>query len=95
MPHITFQPQNKTVDGQKNETIFDIAQQHNIAVQTACQGKATCGLCRIVIINGEDSLSPFTQDEEKHLGNVYFITKERLSCQTKIIGTNDVVVEVK
>ena len=49
------------------------------------RGKATCGLCRVKILAGEDALSPFNAAERKHLGNVYFITKTRLSCQAKVI----------
>jgi 2Fe-2S ferredoxin len=56
-------------------------------------GKATCGLCRVKIVAGEEFLSPFNALERKHLGNVYFITKERLSCQARVTG-GDIVVEV-
>jgi ferredoxin len=55
-------------------------------------GKATCGLCRVKILAGEAALSPFNAAEKKHLGNVYFITKTRLSCQSRVSG--DVVVEL-
>jgi hypothetical protein len=48
-----------------------------------CAGKATCGLCRVKIVGGAALLSPFNADERKHLGNVYFITKQRLSCQAR------------
>ena len=56
-------------------------------------GKATCGLCRVKILSGEAHLSAFNGDERKHLGNVYFITWVRLSCQARVTG-GDVVVDV-
>ena len=51
---------------------------------TACAGQATCGLCRVKVVSGEEHLTPFNAAERKHLGNVYFITKLRLSCQARI-----------
>jgi hypothetical protein len=38
-------------------------------------------------------LSPLGEVEKKQLGNVYFITKLRLSCQACVTG-GDVVVEI-
>ena len=45
------------------------------------------------VIAGEQHLSPFNAAERKHLGNVYFINKLRLSCQARL-GEGDVVVEL-
>ena len=51
-----------------------------------CVGRATCGLCRVKVLAGEEALSPINADEKKHLGNTYFITKLRLSCQARLVG---------
>jgi ferredoxin len=75
------------------ESVFEVARRHGVPIATACVGKATCGLCRVKVLAGEEHLSPFNAGERKHLGNVYFITKERLSCQARVSG-GDVVVEV-
>lgn len=86
MPTITFLPMNVTVECAPGESIFDTARRTGVPVATACAGKATCGLCRMKILDGEANLSPFNGGERKHLGNVYFITKERLSCQSRVLG---------
>ena len=39
---------------------------------------------RVKVVSGEEHLTPFNPAERKHLGNVYFITKLRLSCQARI-----------
>ena len=75
-----------------DETIFDAARRLKIAVETACVGKGTCGLCRVKIIEGEANLSPYSDIDEKHLGNVYHLTHVRLSCQAQVHG--DVTVEL-
>src|SRR3954471_11721687 len=63
-------------------TLFDAGAKLAAGIDTACVGKGTCGLCRVKIHAGADHLNPFTDEERKHLGNVYHITKVRLSCRT-------------
>jgi ferredoxin len=82
------------VEGRAGASLFELARGAGIAVSTACVGKATCGLCRMKVVAGEEALSPFNDAERKHLGNVYFITKQRLSCQARLAAAGDVVVEV-
>jgi 2Fe-2S ferredoxin len=93
LPSVTFLPAGVRVDCAEGESVFEIARRAGIAVTTACVGKATCGLCRVKIVEGEGHLSPFNAAERKHLGNVYFINKLRLSCQARV-GAGDVVVEL-
>ena len=92
MPSVTFQPSGLRVACEAGESVFEVARRAGLAISTACVGKATCGLCRIKILDGEAVLTPFNAAEKKHLGNVYFITKMRLACQTRVSG--DVVVEL-
>jgi 2Fe-2S ferredoxin len=90
---VTFLPSGARVPCAAGESVFGIARRSDINVTTACVGKATCGLCRVKVIAGEQHLSPFNGAERKHLGNVYFINKLRLSCQA-VVGDGDVVVEI-
>ena len=76
------------------ESVFVVAQRVGVKVETACVGKGTCGLCRVVVVEGEGRLSPYSPAEEKHLGNVYWLTKRRLACQAICDGVGEVVVEV-
>ena len=90
-------PSGITVDGEQDESLFSLAGRHGVPVATACAGKATCGLCRLKVVQGEEGLTPFNVAEKKHLGNVYFITKERLACQARLCGAEEdppVVVKV-
>ena len=93
MPSVTFQPAGLRVDCADGESVFEAGRRAGLEISTACVGKATCGLCRVKILAGEAALSPFNAAERKHLGNVYFITKTRLACQTRVTG-GDVIVEV-
>jgi 2Fe-2S ferredoxin len=91
---VTFLPSGQRVDCAAGESIFAAARRSQIPITTACVGKATCGLCRVKVLAGEAHLTPFNPDERKHLGNVYFITKVRLSCQARVVGDGEVSVEI-
>lgn len=86
MPRVTFLPAGITVDCADGESLFEIGRRHQVPIETACVGRATCGLCRVRVLAGAEHLSPYNQEEEKHLGNVYFLTRVRLSCQSVIRG---------
>ena len=80
------------VDCAEGTTLFEAGAKVAAGIETSCVGKGTCGLCRVKIVAGGEHLSPYTEEEIKHLGNVYFITKVRLSCRSRIAG--DVTIEV-
>jgi ferredoxin, 2Fe-2S len=95
MPRLTFLPLGLVVECASGETVFQVALRAGVPVTTACVGRGTCGLCRVRVKAGEDNLSLFNDVEKRHLGNVYFITKERLSCQTQVLGDASVEVALR
>lgn len=96
MPLITIVPAPGaaplTTETRPGDTLFDAGAKVSAGIDTACVGKGTCGLCRVKIVTGAEHLTPYTDEERKHLGNVYHITKVRLSCRCKVSG--DVTIEV-
>jgi ferredoxin len=92
MPRVTFLPLNLSVELEPNESVFAAARRSKLHVSTACAGKGTCGLCRVKIAGGEQHLPPVSAVEKRHLGNTYFLTKLRLSCQ--LHPTGDIAVEI-
>ena len=84
MAEVTFLPSGVTAPAAAGESIFEVARRAGVDVATACVGKATCGLCRVRVVSGEEHLTPLGPPERKHLGNVYFITRQRLSCQARL-----------
>lgn len=93
MPTIKFLPAGVTEEYREGESIFHVGGRAKVGIETACVGKGTCGLCRVRIIEGAEFLNPYTDEELKHLGNVYYLTRVRLSCRTLASG-GDVVVEL-
>lgn len=93
MPVITFLPSGAQVQAAEGETLFEVGGRAHAGIQTSCVGKGTCGLCRVKIIAGGDALSTYTEEETKHLGNLYHVSKLRLACRTRVFG--DATVEVR
>jgi 2Fe-2S ferredoxin len=81
------------VDLPAGSTLFEAGARVSAGIETACVGKGTCGLCRVKIIAGASHLTPYTDEERKHLGNVYHLTKVRLACRTKL-ADGDVTLQV-
>ncbi len=93
MAKVTFQPAGITVECADGTSLFDAgALAAGVAIETACVGKGTCGLCRVKVLAGAESLSPYTEEEERHLGNLYHLTRVRLSCRTRVSGDVTVVL---
>ena len=86
MPLIVIEPLGVRIRCEEGETVFAAARRANVPIPTACVGRANCGLCRVKVLAGEESLSPINSDEKRHLGNTYFLTKLRLSCQAEVRG---------
>jgi ferredoxin len=95
MPRVTIQSPDaepRVVEVPAGTTLFDAGAKLAAGIDTACVGKGTCGLCRVKIIAGAEHLGAYTDEERKHLGNVYHLTKVRLSCRSVLQG--DVTIEV-
>src|SRR6185436_16619892 len=81
------------VDLPAGSTLFEAGARVSAGIDTACVGKGTCGLCRVRIVAGAQSLNSYTDEERKHLGNVYHITKVRLACRSTL-SDGDVTIQV-
>ena len=80
----------------ENETVLDCLRRNKVNIRSSCGGHSTCSDCVIRVKSGEKSLNPVNFEEKKLLGNVYFITKERLACQVECQSVeNDDSIEIE
>lgn len=95
LPRVTIQGDGApvAVDVPAGTTLFDAGARATAGIDTACVGKGTCGLCRVKIVAGAEHLTPYSDEERKHLGNVYHLTKVRLACRSQLTG-GDVAIQV-
>ena len=89
---LTLWPSNEVLEVSGEENIFAQLKKSGKKIKSSCGGCASCGDCVIIVKSGEDHLSPPGFEELRLLGNVFHITKERLSCQLKITG--DVTIDI-
>lgn len=102
MPRIVFRPGGQAADVPAGTTLFDAGSKVHAHIETACVGKGTCGLCRVRVLRGESLLSPYTEEEMRHIGNIYHLAKVRLACRTRTVNgstseaaTGDDAIEVE
>ena len=91
---IILYPEKKTVEVEQNRPLLGALTAQGIYIKSSCGGKGNCSDCLVKIVSGEDNLSPPTFEELKLLGNVFHLTKERLSCQTTCEGGDLVGVDI-
>lgn len=90
---ITFETEDKTVEVEAGTTILDAALDNHIDIDHNCGGFCACASCHVIILEGMDSISEITDEEEEQLDEAEGLTlKSRLACQAKVYG--DVKVEI-
>jgi uncharacterized 2Fe-2S/4Fe-4S cluster protein (DUF4445 family) len=84
---VTFQPEGRTVSVPAGSTLLEAAQAADVHVNASCNGKGSCGKCKLVVASGavESPPTPLLTDAEKIKGYV-------LACQSRISG--DVSVQI-
>ena len=76
-----------TTFAQEGENLLDVARKTNVAIDAPCGGNASCGKCKVKLVDGELD-SPKT----RHISDEEYGNGWRLACVSKITG--DVAVEV-
>jgi len=89
---VTLWPSGEILELTGEDTLLNQLKKAGKKIKSSCGGCATCSDCIVVVKSGEMNLTPQTFEELRLLGNVFHITKERLSCQTKITG--DVTLDI-
>lgn len=94
MPKVTFRygDQVKVVENaEKDKPLLSIGLDAGVPIEHACGGNGFCTTCMCQITEGMDQLTP-RNDREENMGIME--DPHRLTCQAKIEGEGDVVVEV-
>jgi ferredoxin, 2Fe-2S len=83
---LTILPNQEVIEVGGQESLLSLLKKNGYEMNSSCGGCASCGDCVIKIKEGENFLTEMTFEEKRLLGSVFHITKERLSCQTKLTG---------
>lgn len=89
---VKFLPQDIEFEIKPNQSVLNLAQEHDIHIQSVCKGLPSCAECRVSVIEGHENLLPPMENELDLIGTAYFVDNRRLSCQMRCFG--DVVVDL-
>lgn len=87
---VLFAPSLKEITGKEGTTILDLAREAGVYIDSQCNGKGTCGKCRVRVLEGETS--PFTLEELPFISNLEKDMGYRLACMTGIKGDANVLI---
>lgn len=96
MIRVRFEPAGLEVDAEPGEAIMDITDANPAAdIPYSCRA-ATCGTCRVEVVEGVDALSAADEVELEVL-DIFGDSPDRvrLCCQTKLVGGADAQVTLK
>jgi Na+-transporting NADH:ubiquinone oxidoreductase subunit F len=86
VPKIKLHPQNIILDAPKRCNLLAFLQSQGIPVGSACGGKGLCASCKITVLSGEKNLSRPNDRELDLTSRNGLQLKERISCQSKVLG---------
>jgi uncharacterized 2Fe-2S/4Fe-4S cluster protein (DUF4445 family) len=77
---IRFNPQGKTVNVPAGSTLVDAARMGDVYINASCNGKGSCGKCKLMVTDGrtENPPTPLLSDTEKEKGYI-------LACQSTVV----------
>ena len=82
---------DRTLPSEDGEDLLEVLQRAGVSIETACGGTASCGQCRVEILQGAASLRPMRSQEREHIGDD---PRARLACQAKLCSPAEVVLRV-
>ncbi len=100
MPKITFLPHHElcseglTVEVAAGCTVLDVALEHDIHIEHACEKSCACTTCHIIVRKGFETLEEADDTEEDMLDKAWGLEPDsRLSCQA-YVEQDDLVIEI-
>lgn len=92
--YVSFEPEGQSGLVASGTYLWDAAKRLGVKLPEKCNSRAECNECAFMIKEGMLSLSPVTDAEREFLGEERLNANERLACQTRIVGTTDVVITI-
>lgn len=92
---VTIMPSGKTIEAADGATLLAAILAAEVDLKHKCEGQASCGTCHIVVQEGRRGLSKVAREENERLDTIVGVgSKSRLACQAKILGTENIKVEL-
>lgn len=92
--YVSFEPDGYSGLVASGTYLWDAAKRLGVKLPEKCSSRAECDECVFTVKEGLSSISPATDIEQNSLGEERLNAGERLACQTRIIGPDDVVISI-
>ena len=92
MPRVTFSPSGVVVDVAVGTSLFRAAEDAAMTTVSCCGITASCGRCRVTVLDGEDALTAPDARELAGIKRLAFLPGDRFGCMAHVQG--DVEVEI-
>lgn len=94
MTKFTITIDDKLVEIEKNSTLLSVFKTHGVFVDQTCGGQGMCASCHCFVIDGSNSLTAPTQQEQMTLQFTKIDRPDaRLACQARVVGSG-VIIEM-
>ena len=94
LPHEVLCPNGLTVEGAVGDSILEIALNHGVEIEHACEMSCACTTCHVILRKGYTALEAPDELEEDLLDKAWGLEPHsRLSCQA-VLGQVDLEVEI-
>ncbi len=90
MPKIFIKNQNKTFEYVPDKNLLQLLVENEIFIDSPCNGKGTCGKCKIKLLEG--TLPEVLETERKFLKEEEINSGVRLSCL--VVPKEDIIIEI-
>ncbi len=95
MATLTIMPSGTTIEAAEGMSLLAAMLAADVALTHKCEGKASCGTCHIFVHEGRKGLSKVAREENEKLDSIVGVgSKSRLACQAKVLGTENVKIEL-
>ena len=81
MPKITIENLGVSIDVKPGQSLLNTLLYEEIPIHTKCGGRARCGCCRVLILEGMKGTTPVNEYEKLKLPAEEIKTGWRLACQ--------------
>lgn len=86
MPEVRFLPDEVTVEARPGESLLDAARRHGIPLVAACGGEAACTTCRVMVVEGAETMAAPPAEESGLLAPLRPNGSIRLACRAVAEG---------
>jgi len=91
---VTVLPSGKTVEMASGDRLLDALLLAGDVITPHCGGRARCGVCHVLVLQGGRGLSKVRKDERERLAQIGGrASQSRLSCQA-VLGIHSVTIQL-